>query len=207
MNTNLSGTGLVRARLSSVAGQLPVASNLLSDWLKDDVIGFQTEADRQNFLAACKKILLVDDVEDSILNFMGPRIETIVNPVGIKPDRFAAMARREHQSRKASQFGQSLLGRQLILGAERLDYSKGPPERFAAYRKFLEEHPQFRHKVSYLQIAAESQQEVQEYRDLKAKLDRAVGTLNGAFADAGWVPLQYLTRTCPSSAKLGLCAA
>ena len=103
----------------------------------------------------------------------------------------------------AKRLTESLSGRKLIIGAERLDYSKGLDMRFAAFSGFLKRWPQFKRKVSYLQIAALSREDVKEYRELKRDLDRQAGAVNGRFAEIDWVPIRYITRSQPRDRLAG----
>src|SRR4029453_6172094 len=97
----------------------------------------------------------------------GRTISTLTNPIGIDPDRFAQDARRTARSQEARRLRESLVGRSLILGVERLDYSKGLTHRFEGFRRLLSRFPDHRLKVSYLQIAARSRQDVNQYRTLR----------------------------------------
>ncbi|MGE3831283.1 MAG: trehalose-6-phosphate synthase, partial [Parvibaculaceae bacterium] len=115
-------------------------------------------------------------------------------PVGIDAAEFQKIARKVEASEEVTRLRESLAGRKLIIGADRLDYSKGLPERFRAYSELLARYPQHRQKVSYLQVAARSREDVSEYRDLKKNLDRLTGAVNGKYAEFDWVPLRYLTR-------------
>lgn len=197
---------------SDVFETLPVARELLTDWLKYDVVGFQSQSDCQNFVQACQKIVGAEIVDENTVQLAGHQCKVIANPVGIRPDRFAALAERQSTARVNSLLRDSLAGRKLIIGAERLDYSKGLHERFESYHNLFKKYPEHRRNVSYLQIASESRQDVRDYRDLKTLLDRDVGALNGAHSDVDWVPLRYVTRSMPRprlaayfrAAKVGL---
>ena len=90
-----------------------------------------------------------------------------------------------------------------IIGVDRLDYSKGLPERFLGYRRFLEEHDDVRGKVSLLQIAPPSRGEVHTYEDIRAHLDELSGRINGEFADIDWVPIRYVNQGYPREELAG----
>jgi trehalose 6-phosphate synthase len=98
----------------------------------------------------------------------------------------------------------SLVGRALIIGIDRLDYSKGLPHRFNAFARLLGRFPEHRAQVSFLQIAPRSREEVTEYQRLKRDLDRLTGEINGRFADIDWVPLRYITRPMSRASLAGL---
>lgn len=157
---------------------LPPAEELMTDFCAYDLAGFQTARDERNFRAA----------------LMGKSVRSAAIPVGIDANGFAAMARKAAEGDEAQRLTESLAGRRVLIGADRLDYSKGLPERFDAYSHLLERYPQYRRQVSFLQIAARSREDVAEYRALKRDLDRVTGKINGKYAEFDWVPLRYLTH-------------
>ena len=99
---------------------------------------------------------------------------------------------------------QSADGRALLVGVDRLDYSKGIEERFNGYQRFLETRPEERTKVTLLQIAPPSRATVQTYQDIRNTLDALSGRINGAFADIDWVPLRYVNRGLPRDVLAGV---
>jgi trehalose 6-phosphate synthase len=101
----------------------------------------------------------------------------------------------------------SLLGRKLMIGVDRLDYSKGLVERFAAYERFLEAFPQNRGRITYLQIAPLSRKDMQSYVEIRRGLEQAAGRTNGKFADADWTPIRYLNRNYPHATLMGFLRA
>jgi trehalose 6-phosphate synthase len=101
----------------------------------------------------------------------------------------------------------SLVGRKLVIGVDRLDYSKGLVERFAAYEQFLESFPDNRGHVTYLQIAPLSRKDVQSYVEIRRSLEQASGRTNGRFADTDWTPIRYLNRNFPHESLMGFLRA
>ena len=146
-----------------------------------DLIGVQTEQDRDQLNEA----LAQQQVER--------RAETF--PIGINPTEFAAQAKRALRMAEAKRMIESMGSRSLILGVDRLDYSKGIPERFRGFAKLLERFPAHRNKVTFLQIAPVSRGDVPEYRALRRELDELAGRINGERAEFDWIPLRYLTRS------------
>ena len=102
---------------------------------------------------------------------------------------------------------QSLVGRRLIVGVDRLDYSKGLLERFQAYRQFLESYPEQIGQVTFLQIAPLGRQKVQAYAQIRDSLEQSSGRTNGRFADADWTPIRYLNRNFPHATLMGFLRA
>jgi trehalose 6-phosphate synthase len=98
----------------------------------------------------------------------------------------------------------ALAGRTQIVGVDRLDYTKGIAERFHAYERLLQEYPDARRQVSYLQIAATSRGDVLEYRQMRDELDGLSGHINGTYGDVDWTPLRYLNKPLPRRTLAGL---
>ncbi len=171
---------------SSLFEILPPARELLAALTAHDLIGFQTESDREHFLHAIAR-----------LHVPGADLacRTVVTPAGIDPAGFAALAARASRRVEARRVVESLVGRALMIGVDRLDYTKGLPARFDAFGKFLARYPAHRRRISFLQVAAPSREEVDRYRALREELDNKVGAVNGAYSDFDWVPLRYMART------------
>jgi trehalose 6-phosphate synthase len=171
----------------SVFDILPPANELAEDLAAYDVIGFQTVEDRDNFLGCARK-LLVGEARTHVF------AAAVTLPVGIDAGAFARTAKASSMTAEAARLEESLVGRRLIIGADRLDYSKGLPQRFEAYSELLDTHAEYREKVSFLQVAPRSREDVSEYRELKRTLDRLTGKINGKYAEFDWVPLRYMTH-------------
>jgi len=99
---------------------------------------------------------------------------------------------------------ESLSGRAMIIGVDRLDYSKGIPERMDAFQRFLTNFPDWRNKVTYLQITPRSRSGIPEYADISRKVGEAVGRINGTFGEASWTPLRYINKAHSRTALAGL---
>ncbi len=182
---------------------LPPAKALLEAMLAHDIIGFQTSYDRAHFLGALSSILGLP-ANDGVVTYRNRQVSCVVTPIGIDADSFAQMATNIARRIDARRMIESLAGRALMIGVDRLDYTKGLPERFDAYRRFLQHYPEHRRQVSFLQIAAPSREEVERYRTLREELNHKTGSINGAYSDFDWVPLRYMTRTAPRSMVAGL---
>ena len=182
----------------SLFSVLPCAGELIENLLDYDVLGFQTELHRRDFCNAAMEILGAEVAADGTVSARGRTARTIACPIGINPDAFAKMAVQAEKGRECKRLRDSMQtsvqSRSLIIGAERMDYSKGLPNRLAAYERFLERNPGQRGKVNYLQIAPVSRGEVKEYQRLRRDLDRQIGEINGRFAEFDWVPVRYMAR-------------
>jgi trehalose 6-phosphate synthase len=160
---------------------LPQGGSLLRDFGAYDVIGLQTQEDADNLNESLRR--------------EGVPVRAAVFPIGIDPAGFAATARKAETAPETERLRQSLAGRSLILGVDRLDYSKGIPQRFRGFAQLLKRFPEHANKVTLLQIAPISRGDVAEYRSLRRELDQLVGQVNGEHAEFDWAPLRYLTRS------------
>jgi trehalose 6-phosphate synthase len=182
---------------------LPQGDRLLHALLECDLLGFQTEADRNNF-AYCVAHLHGVPLDGTTLHpRAGRAVETGAFPIGIDTTGFARLAARAAGGKATRQLRDSLVDRALIIGADRLDYSKGLTSRFHGFEHLLNTQPSLRRKVTYLQVAARSRAEVAEYRALRRDLDQLAGRINGEHADFDWTPLRYMTRDLPRTTLAG----
>jgi trehalose 6-phosphate synthase len=120
-----------------------------------------------------------------------------VFPISIETDLAAQTAREAASLEEIHQLRASLQGRALIIGVDRLDYSKGLPQRFKAYDHLLERAPQLHRQITFLQIAPPSRGSVPEYRQIRRELERAAGHINGKYAAPDWVPIRYVNQSFP----------
>lgn len=181
---------------------LPQAENLLKAMLAYDLLGFQTRQDQEHFLNAAQQYGM--DIDAQTITHEGRVVRTIVTPIGINVKNFNHLAIRAASRVEARRVIDSLVGRALMIGADRLDYTKGLPMRFDAYGRFLSAYPEHRRRISYLQIAAPSREDVEKYKALRDELDYKAGAINGAFSDFDWVPLRYMTRASGRSLLAGM---
>ncbi len=182
---------------------VPDARRLLRDMLAADMIGFQTPGDRDNFAAAAHRLLGAARLGESTLVHGGNRVRLGVFPVEIDPRGFAELARQNADSAATQRLRASLGDQRLLLGADRLDPTKGLVQRLAAYRGLLANHPELRGQVTMLQIAAASRQDVATYRDLHAALERQAGAINAEFGEPDWTPLRVVARAVPRGTMAG----
>src|SRR5690606_8214303 len=118
-------------------------------------------------------------------------------PIGIDTAGFAAMARQADEAVQIDLMRRKILGRKQMIGVDRLDYSKGLPERMRAFGRLLEQHPELEKAVTFLQIAPPTREEVDAYSDIRQELEALAGAINGRFADFNWTPLRYIHRMVP----------
>lgn len=187
---------------------LPKSTEIVRALLAYDLVGFQTETDRASFLDAVRLTHGADAVRNGgSVSAEVPAVRTGVFPIGVDVKGVGQSAARAAAAGVVQRSVQSLLGRRLIIGADRLDPSKGLLERFRAYRQFLEDYPEQRGQVTYLQIAPLGRQSVRAYSEIRDALEQSSGRTNGRFADADWTPVRYLNRNYPHATLMGFLRA
>ena len=169
-----------------------------------DLVGFQTETDATNFCRYLVSECGLKRLDGDRFRFGGRTIEVGVFPVGVETETFARLARRAIESAFVRDVLESLSGRAMIIGVDRLDYSKGIPERLDAYQRFLVNFPDWRGKVTYLQITPRSRSGIPEYADVSRKVGEAVGGINGTYGEASWTPVRYINTAHSRTALAGL---
>ncbi|SUX73178.1 trehalose-6-phosphate synthase [Citrobacter freundii] len=172
---------------------LPPHQALLEQMCDFDLLGFQTENDRQAFLECLTAQTQVSTQSEKHHRAWGKAFCTQVYPIGIEPNEIARQASGPLPP-KLAQLKAELKNVQNIFSVERLDYSKGLPERFQAYEALLEHYPQHHGKIRYTQIAPTSREEVQAYQDIRHQLETEAGRINGKYGQLGWTPLYYLNQ-------------
>jgi trehalose 6-phosphate synthase len=177
-----------------------------------DVVGFQTEGDVQNFAryliseyGQTQQIRVFETAGQHVTLSVNGQ-ETLIGsfPVGIEPRAFARLARRNAQSPLVKKLVASLGGRDLVIGVDRLDYSKGLIQRLDAFDIFLANHSERLGKLTYLQITPTNRTEIPEYSELQAGLESAAGRLNGKYGELSWTPIRYVNRVYSRSVLAGL---
>ncbi|NNU16825.1 trehalose-6-phosphate synthase [Parvularcula sp. ZS-1/3] len=170
-----------------------------------DVIGFQTVSDRDNFAKYCVSELKAEQASPELLQLNGREIRIRAYPIGIDAKEFERIA-EEEEARNATEMINPFLGdsRALILGVDRMDYSKGIPNRFQAVGRLLDNEPELHGKIAYTQIAPPSREKVEEYQELREQLDTLAGRINGDYGDLDWIPIRYLARSYGREQLAGL---
>ncbi len=179
--------------------RLPWRQEIIEALIQFDLLGFQTLRDRQNFVDCVCDLL----PEVGIRNyhhhsslFIGNRRVRAGNwPISIDFDEFYNTARSKEVADAAWVYHEHFGDRQIVVGIDRLDYTKGIPERFLAFERFLEKYPEMRSRVCFQQIMVPSRTHVPDYQDLKHLIESEVGRINGRFSEAEWVPIHDVYRS------------
>jgi trehalose 6-phosphate synthase len=168
-----------------IAQALPQHARMFGKLADFDLVGVQTQRDLDHLRRYLQLVRPAPSLQPELRAF----------PIGIDPEAMRAQAEEAAQTAAYRQLRDSLADRQLVVGVDRLDYSKGLARRFQAYGLLFKRHPDLLRRVSYLQIAPISRGEVPEYKQLKARLDALSGKVNGQYGDVDWVPLRYVARS------------
>jgi trehalose 6-phosphate synthase/phosphatase len=176
--------------------KLPWRLDVLRRLLHYQVIGFQTRHDLGNF-AACVRALLPNAERQSGASLLRLEYDGRVTvagafPIGIDFDEFAAVAATAAVEQRVAEIRQNYKGQQIVLGVDRLDYTKGIPYRLRAFGRALERYPDWRRRMTLVQIVVPSREDVREYRHLKAEIERLVAQINGQYTEPGWVPIYHV---------------
>jgi trehalose 6-phosphate synthase len=181
-----------------VYARLPWREQVLDGLLGADVVSFQTEAYRDNFVRTCARLRHDVRVEGRTIALARRRLRTAAHPISIDARELAESARSAATERSLRGLRAQFGGRRILLGVDRLDYTKGIIERLRAIELVLEGRPELRGRVAFVQIAVPSRGEIREYRELRGNVEELVGRINGRFTDPGGdVPVHYLYRGVP----------
>ena len=174
---------------------LPWRFQVLDALLSFDLIGFQTERDRRNFLHCVRTLVPGAELEGE------GRVERVhlkrgvvrvgVFPVSVAFEDFAGTAASDPVSERVAGLREEFRGKTIILGVDRLDYSKGIPHKLQGFRLALQRHPELHGRVLLAQLVVPSREDIPEYFQLRAEIERLVGNIQGEFTRAGWVPIHY----------------
>lgn len=183
---------------------LPNHADLVRGLAAYDVIGFQTPLDVENFETYLRREKVGRRMSDGRFVVHGRAVRVEAWPVGIETKAFAKIAAGSDENTLVQRMDESLVGKSLIIGVDRLDYSKGIAERMLAFQSFLTLDTEARGKVTYLQVTPKSRSEVAEYAAMEKEVAELAGRVNGQHADLDWTPIRYVNRTVGRNALAGL---
>lgn len=178
----------------SVLACLPANRQIMKCLSAYDLIGFQTSGDLLRFRHYATSELAATMIGQTALCFSDRRVNLGVFPIGIDSERFAVAAQRASKTRRLSRMRHDLHDGSLVIGVDRLDYTKGLPLRLKAYERFLTLFPDERKRVSFLQITPPTRSEVESYRNYRAELASTAGDINARFGGVDWTVLRYVNE-------------
>lgn len=178
--------------------KLPWRSEILRALFDFDVVGFQTPRDERNFASCVRRLLPEIELHrnaDRLEAKLGDRTSVVRSyPIGIDFEEFSHEANRPQVRQRASEIRLDAIGSQIILGVDRLDYTKGIPERLRAFQHLLASHPELHHKLVLIQVVVPSREDIPKYQELKNDIERLISQINGEFSESSWVPVHYIHR-------------
>ncbi len=182
---------------------LPWRKQILSGILGSDLVGFHTYEYAQHFMKSCHRLLghefnLGQTIVDDRV------VKADIFPIGINYEKFHETAAQDEVKREIANLRKKVGSRKIILSVDRLDYSKGLLKRLEAIEIFLKEYPEYREKVTFIQLTVPSRERVEQYRILKGQIETLVGKINGRYGTIGWVPVWYLYRSLPFTRLVAL---
>jgi trehalose 6-phosphate synthase/phosphatase len=179
--------------------KLPWRFQILRALLDFDLLGFQTQRDTQNFIACVRALLrgvrITRERGSFTIDFADGSVRVGSFPIGLDFGYFASRAEDDDVQAGARLIHDNLPNQQLILGIDRLDYTKGLPERMVAFQDALRRHPDLLGAVTLFQVVVPSREDVPEYQALKRDIEQLVGEINGEFTQPGWTPIHYMYRS------------
>lgn len=195
-----------------IFAKLPWRGDVLEGLLAYDVLGFQTPRDRDNFTDCVRKLLpgarLRRCLGGKRATYDGRTCTVATFPIGIDYHEFAQASKDPAVGAQAASVRTEMPGAHLVLGVDRLDYTKGIPDRLRAFGRALERFPELHRQATLLQVVVPSRGAVPEYQDLQAEIERLVTQINGQFTEPGWVPIQHVFRSLTRAELLAYyCAA
>ncbi|MFY0614866.1 MAG: trehalose-6-phosphate synthase [Hyphomicrobiaceae bacterium] len=177
---------------------MPSYQWLLRALLEYDLLGFQTTPDVENFTHS-----VLSEGEgysfssDGVIKTAQTQTKVGRFPIGIDVEGFRQVANSQESNEQIDYLHRRTMGRRNIIGVDRLDYSKGLPERMLAFRRLLQKHPDVQKRVTLMQIAPPTRENVEAYGDIREELEKLSGAINGEFADFDWTPVRYIHRPIP----------
>jgi trehalose 6-phosphate synthase len=178
--------------------RMPWRVQILEALLEYDLLGFQTRRDRNNFVYCIEAVLrgFRVDTRRQVATIKTPQRQIQVGsfPISIDFNDFARLSALPDVTNLAVQLRRAMHNRCILLGVDRLDYSKGIPEKLRAFRNALERYDDLHNKVALIQIVVPSRKDIPGYQSLLAEIEGLVGEINGEFTQPGWVPVQYMFR-------------
>lgn len=181
---------------------IPWRKEILNGLLGSDLLGFHTQAYVDNFISNIRKEFpdAVTDGSSVELNGHVTRVRSF--PIGIDYQAYRSQGESENINKRANRLRNKIPTEHLIIGVDRLDYTKGILNRFLAFERFLESNPRFLGKVSFIQVASPTRSIITEYKEMKKEVEETVGRVNGRFQQPHWTPIIYMHRHVPAEELL-----
>jgi trehalose 6-phosphate synthase len=179
------------------------------DWLiralfAYDLVGFQSQADLGHFARYVESEAHAQPVEENRWRAFGRTLEANAFPIGLDVEEFTTLTHAPESRDMYERMRNEYSRRKLLVGVDRLDYSKGLPQRMRAFRHLLDKYPESRSVATLVQIASPSREDVEAYNDILQELESLCGSINGNYGELDWMPVRYLHRTVARARLPGL---
>jgi len=188
--------------------KLPERQAVLNSLLAYDLVGFQTQRDRRNFIQCVRTLARHARVQSEghlhVVRLEDREMRVGAFPIGIDADAFATAALAPEVEERVRAIKARYYDRQIILGLDRLDYTKGIPHRLQAFANLLERFPEVRGRIHLFQVVVPSRERIPKYDELKTEIERLVGNINGRYSEIGYVPVHYFFRSLNRTELLAL---
>ena len=175
---------------------LPWRVEILEGMMGADLIGFHTYEYIRHFLSSVRRVLACEHTLSSV-NYGNRLVHVDIYPMGIDFQRYAQGAASDEVRQQVAHFREKVGGKKVILSVDRLDYTKGLPQRLASFDRFLAKYPQYHEKIVMVMVEVPSRTGVDSYADLKSVVDEQVGSINGRYSTMGWAPVHYMAASQP----------
>lgn len=185
-----------------IFGALPEREDILNGMLQADIIGFHTRSYVENFISCSQKKANVK-INKDVVKVNNHKTKVVSMPLGINYSSYSIdPSKNKDLEKEKNRLEQAYKVDSIILGIDRLDYTKGILNRLKAFEYFLKDNPEFHEKVVLIQIATPSRYEIDEYHNMKKNIDETVGRINAEFRTADWTPVKYFFRRIPQQLLL-----
>jgi trehalose 6-phosphate synthase/phosphatase len=173
---------------------IPWREELISGMLGADLLGFHTFDDVRHFLSAASR-LSTSKLSDNVIIHKDRQVVVEAFPMGIDADKFESLTKHAKVAKHSASFKASQKGLKIMLTIDRLDYSKGIPQRLQAIELLLQLHPEYKEKIALYMVVVPSRDTVPKYKELKDQIDQLVGNINARFRTMDWQPVHYFYRS------------
>lgn len=188
---------------SEIYRTLPVREHVLRGILGSDFVGFHAYEYVSHFRKSCLRVLGIES-DPEMIKTSSRRVHLGVLPIGIDPVEIEEMASQAEALHEFDSLQRTYAGKKIIIGVDRLDYTKGIPEKLCAFEDLLKRYPKWRQRCVLIQVAAPSRESVDEYQALKRRVDELVGRINGKYSSPDHTPIVYINQSVNRTRLTGM---
>ncbi len=178
-----------------ILAAIPAHEWLMRALFAYDLVGLQSQADMAHLSRYLVSEAHAERISENTFGAFNRQLRAGAFPIGIDVDEFRALAQEDEAQEMLATLREQYARRRLLVGVDRLDYSKGLPQRIRAFRALLERYPENRNSATLIQVAAPSREDVHAYGDIRRELEGLCGAINGDFGEIDWMPIRYIHRT------------